>query len=163
MNVNNIANGSVKFKLSGKEYQVKRLNLMDLFGQFEADIKETLMDDIVALASRIKDPKERVEFQRQAIRDVPKGKELQQMVTEAMDSFDGGTKLLWMSLSKCNSVTIEQVKDILVDPDNEVTITNLMNFITGQDMVEEKEDEKKLPDGAIQVNSEKKTETSDIK
>ena len=159
MNVNNISNGSVVFKLSGKDYQVKRLNLMDLFGQFEADIKKTHMDDIVSLATRITDSKERIEFQRQAIRDLPKGKELEEAVKEAMDSFDGGIKLLWMSLSKCNKVTIDEVRDLILDEENEASITNIMNFITGQDATEEPKEEEKLPEGAIKIESEKKTET----
>jgi len=136
---------------------------MQLFGQFEADIKKTHMDDIVALASRMTDSKERIEFQRQAIKDLPKGKALEESVKEAMDSFDGGIKLLWMSLSKCNNVTLEEVRDLILDSDNEASITNIMNFITGQDVAVEKEDDKKLPEGAIRVKSEKKTQTSDTK
>ena len=135
---------------------------MDLFGQFEADIKKTLMDDIVALASRMDDKTERIEFQRQAIRDIPKGKDLQQQVTEAMDTVDGGVKLLWMSLSKCNEITLEETRDLILDEANEASITNVMNFITGQDTVEEKKDEK-LPKGAIKVKTEKKTKVSDTK
>ena len=158
MNVNNISNGAMSFSLSGKDYKVKRLNLMDLYGEFEADIKEGYLDDIASLASRIKDPKERVEFQRQAIKDTPKGKNLEESVKEAMDSFDGGIKLLWLSLKKSNDISEGDVRDLIMDEDNQAQITNIMSFITGQDVSEEEADVKKIPEGAMRIEAvEKKT------
>lgn len=154
MDVNNISNGAVVFKLSGKEYSVRRLNLMDLFGEFEADVKAKYMDNIVALANRMNDSKERVEFQRQAIKDIPKGKDLEEQVRQAMDSFEGGIKLLYLSLSKCNKITFEETKQLLMDNDNQASITNIMNFITGSD-IEKKEDV--IPQGATVIETEKKT------
>ena len=160
MDVSNIANSPVVFKLSGKDYQVKRLNLMDLFGEFEADIKKTYMDNIVSLAQRMSDSNERVNFQRQAIKDIPKGKALEEQVKELMDSFDGGIKLLWLSLSKCNKITIEEVRQLLMDNDNQASITNIMNYITGSD-VEKKEVE--IPKDATVIELEKKTPVLVIK
>lgn len=154
MDVNNIANNPLEFVLSGKKYLVKRLNLMDLFGEFEADVKKQYMDDIISLANRMSDSKERIEFQRQAIKDIPKGKTLEEAVRSAMDSFDGGIKLLWLSLVKSNKITLEETKQLVMDSDNQAVITNIMNFITGSDQEEKKEE--KLPEGAIVIESEKK-------
>jgi len=161
MEVNNISNGSIVFKLSGKDYQVKRLNLMELFGEFEADVKKQYMDNIAGQAQRITDIKERVQLQREAIKDIPKGKDLEEQVRIAMDSFEGGVKLLWLSLSKCNKITIEEVKTLLAEPDNQASITNIMSFITGSDT-----DTKELnviPTGATVIETEKKTPTLVIK
>ena len=161
MEVNNISNGSIVFKLSGKDYQVKRLNLMELFGEFEADVKKQYMDNIAGQAQRITDIKERVQLQREAIKDIPKGKDLEEQVRIAMDSFEGGVKLLWLSLSKCNKITIEEVKTLLTEPDNQASITNIMSFITGSDT-----DTKELnviPTGATVIETEKKTPTLVIK
>lgn len=151
--VNNLANGSLEFTLSGKVYKVKRLNIMDLFGEFEADVKKQYMDDIIELASRITDPKERIAFQREAIKDVPKGKTLEEAVRERMDGFEGGIKLLYLSLSKCNKINLQETRDIVMDPANQSTITNLMTFITGGD---QEEKVSTTPEGAIVLESEKK-------
>lgn len=154
MNVNNIANGSLDFTLSGKVYKIKRLNIMDLYGEFEAQVKKQYMDDIISLANRIENSKERIDFQRAAIKDIPKGKELEQAVNGLMDSFEGGVKLLWLSLNKLNNITLEEAKALILDVNNQATITNIMGFITGNDQEAIKEPD--LPKEAIKVATEKK-------
>lgn len=156
MEVSNIANTPVVFSLSGKDYQVKRLNLMDLFASFEVDVKKQHMDNIVALAQKITDPKERIEFQRQAIKDVPRGKDLEEAVKNAMDGFEGGIKLLWLALSKCNKITLDEAKELIMDNTNSAAITNIMNYITGNDLEEKKTE---VPQGATVIEVEKKTLT----
>lgn len=153
MSINDISNGSLVFKLSGKDYSVKRLNLMDLFGEFEAEVKKQYMDDIIGLAERMTSSKERIDFQRQAIKDIPKGKELDEAVKNVMDSTAGGIKLLWLGLKKENKITIEEVRNLISLEENQATITNMMNFITGQDQEAKVSD---IPEGATVIEPEKK-------
>lgn len=149
-NVSNIANTPIVFVLSGKNYQIQRLNLIDLFAEFECSVKQEFMDNIVAMAMRIKDTKERVQFQRESFKDMPKGAEMSEAIRVAMDSFNGGVKLLFLALQKCNKITLEEVKDIVLDPTNSTVITNIMAYITGSDVQEE------VPENAT-VMPEKKT------
>jgi hypothetical protein len=165
MGVSNIANNPVEFVLSGKVYQVKRLNLMDLFAEFEVEVKKQFFDNIADYANRIKDNKERLEYQRQAIKDIPKGVELQKAVNELMETFEGAVKLLYLSLIKCNKITLEETKNIVLDQSNNAVITNLMAYITGSDQEVKKDEDKndkKLPTGATVIPEleEKKTTTT---
>jgi len=160
MNINNLTNGPVTFTLSGKEFKVKRLNMLQLHGEFEAEIKKTHMDDIVSIAERMTNSKERIDFQRQAMKDIPRGKSMEAEVKLVTESFDGCVKLLWMSLKADNECSMQEVEEILLNDSNEVEMTNLMNFIVGEDLQEEEENKDKLPEGAIQIDVEKKTEVT---
>lgn len=171
MEVSNIANNPVTFSLSGKNYLVKRLSLLDLFAEFEVMVKEQYMDDIAKMASRVKDSKERIDLQRALMKDMPKGRELQEIIhgvpgpkdKEGNDTMVGGlinspegfTKLLYLALSKCNKITDEEIKEIVSDQKtNAVAITNIMNYITGTD-IEKKEEN--VPKNATIITTEKKT------
>ena len=156
MEVSNILNNPITFVLSGKQYRVKRLSLLDLFAEFEVDVKAQYMDDVVDMASRIKDIKERIKFQCLSLKDMPKGKELEDQSRDIMGSYKGGLKLLYMALSKCNNITQDEVNKISSDPANTDVITNLMNYITGTD-VDLNKKAVEIPVGATVIQTEKKT------
>jgi len=157
MELSNVTNNPVSFKLSGRDFLIKRLSLLDLFAEFEVGVKKQYMDDIALMAERIKDQKERVEFQRSALKDMPKGKELEELGKDAMNTFEGGVKLLYKALSKCNQVTEEEVKSIASNPSNNTGITNIMNYITGVDVDLNKDEAEELPKDAKVIKVEKKT------
>ena len=154
MSISNLSNEPIKFKIGEKEYLVKRLTLLDLYASFENDIKKGYMDDIVALAERIKDSKERMQFQKEAIKDMPRGRELSLKVQESMDGIDGGIKILYLALSKCQKIDIDEVKSLIGNVNLSAQINTVMDFIVGNDVVKEEE---KLPEGAIKLDVEKKT------
>jgi len=145
MDIQNIANSPIEFELSGKTYKVKRLSLMDLFASFEGDVKKEYMANISEYASTITNAVEKQKFQTMAIKQMPSGIELQDMVSAKMNGIDGAIKILFLALSKCQQVTIEAVTEIIQDPANANVITTLMDFIIGNDVKAEKAevDEKK--------------------
>ena len=53
-----------------------------------------------------------------------------------------------------NKITLEETKELIMDSSNQSVITNIMNFITGNDAEEKKEEA--LPEGAIKIDTEKK-------
>ena len=143
MDIQNIANTPVEFELSGKTYKVKRLSLLDLFGSFEADVKKEYMSNISEYASSITNAQEKQKFQTMAIKEMPRGVELQDMVSAKMNGIDGAIKILYLALSKCQQITIEAVTQIIQDPANADVIATLMDFIIGNDVKEDKVDEEK--------------------
>uniref|UniRef100_A0A6M3L0Q9 Uncharacterized protein n=1 Tax=viral metagenome TaxID=1070528 RepID=A0A6M3L0Q9_9ZZZZ len=157
MEITNISNTPVEFVLSGESFKVIRLSLLDMFASFETDIKTQYMDDVVLYAERIKDPKERMEYQKQAIRDIPRGKSMEELVDHKMNSVEGGIKLLHIALNKCQKVPITKIKELLSDNSNSSTLQNLTAYIMGDD-VKKLGEEQKLPEGAVKLEvSEKKT------
>ena len=150
----NASNVPIKFALSGKDYSIKRLSIMDLMGVFEADVKQSYMDDILEYANKITDSKERIEFQRSAIKDIPKGADLEQRAQELMASINGSIKLFHIALNKCQKVSLDQAKELMLDPQNSSVMTNLLGYISGSD-IEEKE-KTELPKDAVVIDTEKK-------
>jgi len=151
MEISNIANNPVEFILSNKTYKVKRLSLLDLYGSFESEVKTEYMELIQNYCKTVKDIKERIQLQKELIQDMPSGSTLQTKVSEKMSTFEGGKKILVMALSKCQQITDDEINTILLDQDNSITISNLMDFISGND-------NKKVVN-EVKLDTEKKTIT----
>ena len=152
-NLHDIANSPISFTLSGKEYKVRRLSLLDYFAEFQAIIKQDYFNDTIKMASQIKDNNERVQFQVQSMKGVPKGDELENMAFERISTIDGETKILEMVLRKDNKVTDSELKDILSNSDNVTTIKSIILFARGIDVVEDKVEE----NAETAENAEKKS------
>lgn len=157
MEVSNIANNPISFKIGDRDFLIKRLSLLDLFAEFESNVKKLHMDDIILMAERIKDKTERIEFQRSAMKDMPKGQVLQDMARDEMNTFEGGVKLLYLAISKCNKISEDEVKELVSNPNNSTAISNIMNFVTGADVDLEKKEGSELPKDATVISTEKKT------
>ena len=166
MEVSNIANNPIKFNLNGRDFLVKRLSILDLFAEFEVLAKEQFMDEVASYAKRIEDKQERIEYQRIKMKDMPKGKELQEIIYGApgpkdangndtviggmMNTPKGCVKLLHLALSKCNEINMEEAGQIFSDPKNSSIINNIMNYITGADVDLNKE-APLLPKDAVKI------------
>ena len=145
MDVHNLANSPIKFTISGRTFDVKRLSILDLFAAFESDVKKSYLDDVIALAGRMLTSKERIEFQKDALKAMPRGKELQDQVAEDMNSFEGGIKILHLALSKCNTISYDEVKQMVIASTNPAEITSVMDYVVGSDITvsgDKKEDKK---------------------
>jgi hypothetical protein len=151
MDISNLANTEIQMSIGDKSFKLKRLTLLDLYSSFETDIKKDYMNSIIELAQMIKNEKERITFQKEAIREVPRGKLLEEEVRNRMDSVDGGIKILHIALNKLNKVSLEEVRAMISNPHNSAQIATIMDFIIGSDVVEDKVPE----DGKIVI--EKKT------
>jgi len=150
MEISNIANSPVEFILSNKTYKVKRLSLLDLYGTFESEVKQEYMTLIQDYCKTVKDIKERIQLQKELIQDMPSGSILQKKVSEKMSTFEGGKKILVMALSKCQQVTDDEINTILLDQDNSITISNLMDFISGNDKKSDTE-KKTIPETIVEM------------
>jgi hypothetical protein len=162
MDAHNLSNAPIKFTISGKTFDVKRLSILDLFATFEAEVKKIYLDDVISLANRMPTTKERIDFQKAALKEMPRGKELQDQVSEIMNSFDGGIKILHLALNKCNTISYDEVKQMVVTTTSPAEITAVMDYVVGSDISvgDDKKEVKKQNDtfgtGTVAVD-EKKT------
>jgi hypothetical protein len=138
-------------ELNGKKYKIQRLNLLEIYHTFEAEIKSQYMQDVIAMASLIKDPKERISVQSQAIKEMPKGKELEETINTKLGSFEGGKKLLHIALNKLNSISEKEIEAIIIDPKHTASVKAIMDYICGSD-VEEEEVKEEIPEGAVKID-----------
>jgi beta-N-acetylglucosaminidase len=153
--ITNISNAPIELELATKKYKVQRLNLLEIYHTFESEVKSQYMADVITMASLIKDPKERISVQSQAIKEMPKGKEIEEQVNSKISSFDGAKKMLYIALNKNNSISEKEIDTIIADSKNTEQIKAIMDYICGAD-IEEPKDE--IPEGAvkIEIDDEKK-------
>jgi len=153
--ITNISNAPIELEIAGKKYKVQRLNLLEIYHTFEAEIKSQYMADVITMAGLIKDPKERISVQSQAIKEMPKGKELEEQVNSRMGSFEGGKRMLHLALNKLNSISEQSIEELLTNDKNTGQIKAIMDYICGFDVVKEEE---VIPEGAtkIEIDDEKK-------
>jgi hypothetical protein len=160
MQVIDVANHPVEFEIAGKTFKIKRLSLLDIYAVFEAEARKESISDITAIASQMTDSKERIQFSKEAMKELPRGKELEDLAQSRMDSIAGGIKMLYVALSELNEISYEEVKAMVNDnrdnPSVDAQIAAIVNYIIGSDaVVEEKVDPKDSKKTVI--NTEKKT------
>jgi hypothetical protein len=157
--ISNLGNTPIKFNVGGKSFDVKRLSVMDLFATFESDVKKSYLDDVIALASRMDIAKERIDFQKAALKEMPRGKELSEQVSDLMNTFEGGIKILYMALSKCNKISVDEVKQLVGTSTNPAEITAVMDYVVGGDIVvnSDKKEDKSVKETFSDKPEEKKT------
>jgi len=160
MQVIDVANHPIEFEIAGKTFKIKRLSLLDVYAVFEAEARKESISDITAIASQMTDSKERIQFSKEAMKELPRGKELEDLAQSRMNSVTGGIKMLHIALSELNEITYEEVKALVNDNrDNsevDAQIAAIVNYIIGSDaVVEEKVDPKDSKKTVI--NTEKKT------
>lgn len=158
MQISDIGNVPVEFTIEGKAYKVKRLSLLNVQGLFQSKIRTKYMDDIVHVASMMKNGDERIKFQREAMKDIPKGVELDELSTEKMNTIEGGIEILHIVLSELNEISYQDINEIASKESNQAVITSIISYVTGSDvelkMQNEDEDDK---DNKDESGVEKKT------
>ncbi len=140
MSISDIANSSITYKINDKEYKIKRLSLLDLYGTFEKLVKEKYLRTVAEYAQLINDKNEKLEFQRKAMQDVPKGQALEDAVQLEMATLDGAKLILKMVLNKCQNVTDEEIENILLDKNNSAVINQIIAHATGTDVITDRTD-----------------------
>ena len=161
MQVIDVANHPVDFEIAGKTFKIKRLSLLDLYAVFEAEARKESISDITAIASQMKESKERIQFSKEAMKELPRGKELEDLARGRMDSVSGGIKMLHIALSELNEITYDEVKSLVNDnrenTEVDAQIAAIVNYIIGTDVVIEEESKDPKDDKKTVISLEKKT------
>jgi len=144
--MSNLANLPIEFELSGKKYKVRRLSLLDYFAEFQSLVKHDYLMDTIKMAELIKDSNERISFQVQAMRNTPKGEDLEDAAFERVGTIQGGSKILELVLKKDNTITDVEIEDILRNIGNLVTIKTIILYARGVDITEDKQDKVEPPE-----------------
>lgn len=95
-----LAGMPVDIMIGGKAYKVGRLSILDVLGEFGKLVRERKLSDIVLACQGIHDKADRQDMVKALIRDVPKGKELEEEARQVIDTVEGGVRMLWMALKK---------------------------------------------------------------
>ena len=139
MSVTDLNNSPIEFDVDGKSYKVKKLSVLDIFTQVETKIKEEYIANITSM-SKVLDPKDRPEFLKNAIKEIPTGRRLEEMVNEKISTVQGGVDILFTVLNKCQQVTMDEIMGLVGKESNSPAITSIMSFSLGQVKNEEVED-----------------------
>jgi hypothetical protein len=136
--VSDLNNSPIEFDIGGKSYKVKKLSVLDIFNQVETKIKEEYLKSVTDM-SRILPDKDRPEFLRNAIKEMPAGRKLEDMVNEEINTVAGGIDVLTTILNKCQQVTKDEIMAMVGNESNSTTISSIMSYALGQGKEEAKE------------------------
>lgn len=142
MSISDLNNTAIEFTLAEKKYKIKRLNLLDIFNSVEKSIKEEYVQSVTELSKALPD-KDRVEFLRSAIKEMPTSKRLEEMVNDKINTTSGGVDILTIILNKCQSVSKEEVVNIISDNKNAPDVSAIMAYALNAKQEEEQDDGKK--------------------
>lgn len=137
MQVSNLANNSIDMKIGERTFKVKRLSINDLYTDFENEVKSEFFDNVVDLASRIKDIDQALELQRKSIKDIPKGVELELLAGQKLASTNGIIKTVYKAIKDSNEITFEEVKQLVYNKEHSIQLKNIIDYLAGNDEIEE--------------------------
>ena len=143
MDISNIANTAIQFKIGEKNYLVSKLNLQELFCTFQKRVKEMYIEDLKTVAQTL-EGKEKLDFLNAQMKQMPKGSELESLAGEYMDTLQGGVKILEIILNKHQNVTEDELKEIVGNSDNASDITAITSYAFDNVKIEESSAEKNV-------------------
>ena len=153
MGVSTLANKPMKFTLpNGKAYEVKKLSILEIFGEIESDIKAEWLANINSIASSLPVP-DRKSFLTGIIRDMPAGAVLERLAQAKMETVAGGFKMLKMVLSRCQEIENEELQDLVGDSANQDIIDQIMNYAVGADSQAQDPTQKKTVVGEAETTT----------
>jgi len=126
-----------KLVVTKEEVQVKRafkiakLSVMDIFDSVEVKIKEEYLHTIADMAKML-DAKDRPEFLRSAIKDLPSGARMENMVSESMSTTKGGIDILYRILNTCQTISRGEITSLVSIESNGPAISSIMAYALGQ-------------------------------
>ena len=127
--------GSVDLSIGGRQWKVGRLSILDVLGEFGKLVRERRLVDIVTACSGIQDKADRQDMVKALMRDVPKGKELEEEARQAMDTVEGGVRLLWLALRKGQPCSIDEAMSLATEA-NAAEVSVAIEFAMGGDLEE---------------------------
>ena len=136
-------NNPVKLTACGKEWTVQRLTIGEVYGTLENEVKQEFFDNVREIGKRL-DPKDRAEFNRLSIKEIPSGSEMEARVAAKMGTQKGLASLLHLALSKNQKITLSECIDLVSGTQGDDALT-LVEYVLGTG----KDD----PRGAAEKNS----------
>ena len=146
-NIIELSNEPINFEIGGRTLKIQRLNLKEVFGYFEKQIKEQHLKNIKDVASVFTDSADRMKYLTQATKEMPNKVELQRMAQDYLSSEAGIADLLQIGLNKCQKVSDQELVDIFTKA-AEAEIQLLIHYLLGL--------ESKTEDPAAPASTEKK-------
>jgi len=150
------ANIPIEMSLADRTFKVKRLTIKELFGNAQAKIISRARDNIRETASLLSG-NEKMDFLCRATKNLPEGDELNRLAGEYNQSAIGVSELLMIGLNKCQTVSEDEISQIVNNATIEQQIS-MVAYLNGSDpekavksYQKDKEEEKKILEAAKSV------------
>jgi len=125
MDVHEITNGEVEFKLDSKCFKIKRLSLYELSFDVEKQVKDEYYANIQKLAGML-NGKEKTDY-IQSVKDLT-DEEVTKLAVAKSNTFRGRCEELFKILSKCQKVTMQDVEALLMDEKYWTLVAAMQNY-----------------------------------
>lgn len=122
-------NNPVKLTACGREWTVQRLTVGEVYGCLENEVKQEFFDNVREIGKRL-DQKDKAEFNRLSIREIPGGSEMEARVAAKMGTQKGIATLLHLALAKNQKITLSECIDLVSGTMGDDALT-LVEYVLG--------------------------------
>lgn len=137
MSLSELSNQEIEITLNGRKLKIKRLSINELFAPAEKRVKEDYIAGVQEIAKSLTG-KDKQEFMMSALKDIPKGAELDKQAMEYMSTPLGVSGVLMLGLNKCQEISENEVAELMLGA-SEAELGFLRDYLSG-----DTEDKKKL-------------------
>ena len=128
MALNELVNAPVVISLAGRDFQVARLSVSEIWASAENEVISRYHKTVSSIAKNLTG-QDKLDYLRDATRHVPSGNELADQRGEWLNSIEGVAYLLQIALQKYNDLTGVSIVDLVIqDP---ASVEYIINHIVG--------------------------------
>ena len=140
MSIGELINAPIEITLGGKKLKIQRLTISEIFTPAETKVQQDYIRNVQDVA-KVLSGKDKSDFLLSALKDVPKGAELDKQSIEYMSTPQGVASMLLLGFNKCQVVTEAEIADLMLNA-NEEELGFIRSFLSGE--TEEKKREANL-------------------
>jgi hypothetical protein len=129
--VSNLTGQPITAVLSGTEHKFRLLTLAELFGKFEADIKNDWMVRAHEMGNQM-NMVERIEFLSHQASHPLSAEDSMRLVRDKMNSAKGVELILSLThLKESNNDNLPEITSLMMSPTDKITVRSLVETLTG--------------------------------
>lgn len=142
MSISELSNTPIEITLGGRKLKIQRLTIAELFTPAETKVVQDAIKNMQEIAKGLTG-KEKIEFLTSAVKDIPKGAELDRLAMEYMSTPNGVSQALMIAFNKHQVITETEVADLMMNSD-ETELNFIRDYLSGdsEDKKKRKEQER---------------------
>jgi len=130
-----LTNDPVEMNIGDKVFKVQKISYHQLFRNMEPVIKEEYIRDVKLFSDQFTG-KEKAEYIKSSIKDIPVGESLIELIVKKLQTIEGIIEILFLALKAYNKITKEDIRNLIETPELDTDISNVIAYATDKDKAE---------------------------
>lgn len=127
--LNDLTNDPIEMNIGDKIFKVQKISYHQLFRLMEPTIKEDYIRDVKMFSDQFQG-KEKTDYIRSAIKDMPTGEEIINLILKKLHSIEGVIEILYLALKGFNKISKDEVKNMFENPSLDNDISLVISYAT---------------------------------